>query len=444
MARMASSVFLLPLYTLDLARRYWAPLLCVYVVGTALHGLVLRGVVELGQRDEILGLAGVSVSLLVTLATTIVMFHMLRPGLPTLDQELSERTARARNATPANATGPDARVTAGERERRIVDAISMAILPFLAFYSAWGLISEEFRSYALQVVNNAGTQAYAFVSDFDQVGAPLVVALSAFTVRAAVEHFYNRTQSKILGIVTAVLEAIWVFFAIVTVTPLINDAQAWLGDRVVWAEMKGLYTEVIAGVAGVTSIPVDTLLASLATTVALMWDLMKDGLVEPLLWLTIAAVVFGADVDRAETLFRRQSRLQQLRQATVQYTPNLVARVSGVASRTYRDKYIPFLNAFRFILSVSPTYYLSFCLYYALLDLGFGWLERGVYMVVGPADFLGWWWPWLTPVEHVVTGLFEFFKVCLLAATFELTLRRAGGQSSGRRRAPRRADHFGM
>ncbi|RNL85855.1 hypothetical protein [Halostreptopolyspora alba] len=439
MARTTNSALLLPLYTLDLARRYWAPLLCVYVAGTSLHALALRGVAELGQRDEILGLVGVSLSLLVTLATTIVMFHMLRPGLPTLDRELFDRGARARGGA-----GTATRPSVNERERRIVDAISMAILPFLAFYSAWGLVSEEFRSYALRVVNDAGPGAYAFVSDFDRIGAPLVIALGAFVTRAGVEHLYNRTDSKILGMITAILEAIWVFFAIVTISPLLNDARSWLADRVVWADMKGLYTDGLTLVATLTSLPLDTLTSSVATTVTWMWDLLKDGLVEPMLWLTIAAVVFGADVDRAEALFRGQSRAERIRRATVAHTPGVVARVTSVAGRTYRDKYLPFLNAFRFVLSVSPTYYLSFCLYYVLLDLGFGWLERGVYVAVGPGDFLAWWWPWLTPIEFAVEGLFEFFRVCLLAAAFELTLRRVGGQGGGRRRAPRRADHFGM
>ncbi|MBB4935056.1 hypothetical protein F4561_005950 [Lipingzhangella halophila] len=437
---MATSAVLLPLYALDLARRYWAPLLCVYVAGTALHALALRGVAKLGQQDEIFGMVGVSVSLLVTLATTIIMFHMLRPGLPTLDQELSERSARARRGTP-QAPG---QVSVNERERRLVDAIAMAILPFLAFYSAWGLVGEEFQSYALQVYNDAGPEAYAFVSDFDRVGAPLIVALGAFCVRAGVEALYNRTESKILGLLTALLEAIWVFFAIVTVSPLLSDARAWFGERVVWAEIQSLYTDGLIWLSDVTSIPVLTLASSIAGTVAWVWNLLKDGLVEPLLWLTIAAVVFGADVDRTETLFRGQRRVERLHRTAMEHTPGMVARVTSVVGGTYRDKYVPFVNALRFILSVSPAYYLSFCLYYALLELGFGWLERGVFIAVGPEDFLSWWWPWLTPIEFVVEGLHEFFRVCLLAAAFELTLRRGGGRTSGRRRAPRRADHFGM
>ncbi|MDS1269665.1 hypothetical protein RIF23_05095 [Lipingzhangella sp. LS1_29] len=432
MARMARSAASLPLYTLDLARRYWAPLLFVYLLGTLLHGLMLRGIVWLGLQNQTLGLLAFSLAVLVTLATTIVMFLMLRPGLPVLDHELLERSRRARG------TGADQRPNVNERERRIVDAVAMSLLPFLIFYSAWGLFAEELRAYAARAQVEAGLDGYVAILDFNPLGVPLLVLAVAFLCRTVCEQFYFRNNSKALGIATAFFETVFAFFFVVTVVELASTLWEWLGQRLVWVEATAMFHTLLEQLAELTALPVIDLVLGTAAAVVWTWELLKDGLIQPLLWLTIAAVVFGADVDRTETLFRPGSRAQRVHDAALARTPGVLLQLGERASRGLREKYLPFLNAFRFILRTSPIYYLSFCLYYALLELGFSWLERGVLLAVGPADFLGWWWPWLAPLSIAVDALHEVLRVCLLAATFEVVLRRMLDRQPGQRARPAR------
>ncbi|WP_246062450.1 hypothetical protein [Haloactinospora alba] len=413
----------IPVYTLDLVRRYWAPLLCVYTAGTFLHGMLLRGMVWISDINAVVGLLGLGLATLVTLATTILMFHMLRPGLPVVDTELV-------GARPVKSRG----------ERVVVDAVAMAILPFLVFYSAWGMYAEEFRTYSQNLVNERGITGYVETAELSAFGLPLAFALACWCLRLVVERYYNSTGNTVLGLLTAVFEANWMFLMVFSVAQLIDRGQAWLADRVVWEGMQHGLQDFLRWVNDAFPLPFEVSYPAALAVAAAVWSDLKEGLLGPLLWLTIAAVVFGAELDKHESLFRKGSRGERLEKA-VGRTPGMVRGIGKFAGRDLHDKYTPFLNSFRLILRVSPVFYLAFCLYYTLMELGAGWLERGIYVLVGPADFLGWWWQWLEPVTIGVDALHELLRVCLLAATFELILRRISASSTGRRaRRPVRAE----
>ncbi|WP_274874858.1 hypothetical protein [Sinorhizobium meliloti] len=76
-----------------------------------------------------------SLVVLVKLLVVIVMFAILRPGLPAL--------AALRGAAPS--TG----VTKTERlSNRLLVITSAAILPFFAYYAAWGFLGDTVREYS--------------------------------------------------------------------------------------------------------------------------------------------------------------------------------------------------------------------------------------------------------------------------------------------------------
>ncbi|TDQ55438.1 hypothetical protein [Actinorugispora endophytica] len=425
MNRMASNAAMTPLYAADLLRRYWAPLLCVYTAGTLLHDLLVHAMVWLSGVHRLLGMAGLSLAVLVTLAVTIIMFHLLAPGMPTLATELP-------------GIGERAGVPFAERERRVVDAVTMAILPFLLFYSAWGMFAEEFRQYATSVANDRGLDAYLELSDIESAGLPLVVAIACWLGRTVFEGLYRRAGDRWLGLLTAVFEANWMFFAVFTVTRLVARAQEWLAGRVFMADLAFAVEGLLLTVEEVTRLPAVEAYAAALLVVAQLWEHLKEGLLEPLLWLTIVAVVFGAEVDEEQPMFGGGGRSPEQGPGGAR---GLLRGFGRLVGRDLRGKYTPFLNALRFVLRVGPVFFLSYCLYYVLLELGFGWLERGVYVLVGPQEFLAWWWQWLGPVGFVLDALHELARVCLLAAAFEMTLRRLGTRSVGRR-ARRAADRF--
>jgi len=427
MTRQIPFAALLPLYTLDLVRRYWAPLLCVWLLGDFAHRMAMRGMAELVTIEPYFGYAVLGIVLVLKLAAYIIMFHMLRPGLPEVDAEY--RRVR----------GMGDRRDLAEAERNLVDAVAMAILPFLIFYSAWDLIAEEYRQFIIATVNQEGMDFLLDIGAMNATGPLIVMGLLAFCLRAFFEYVYDQTGSKITGVLTALFESTWTFLAVFTVVDLLGKFWEWVDTRAATVAVHDAFNSGLVWLNDlVTPFPLQAAVLGAIGAVAGLWNMLKGGFIEPLLWLTITAVVYGAQMDRYTGLFRKGTRAARIEQAITGRRGPLRAAV-GWVRRDMGDKYIPFLNAFRFILSTSPVFYLSFSLYYVLLELGFDWLERGLYIAVGPAEWLGWWWPWLGPIEVVLDTAKYLLRVCLLAATFELILRKVGGESTGRR-ARRRAE----
>ncbi|KIH98998.1 hypothetical protein LP52_09940 [Streptomonospora alba] len=425
-AKATASVTRLPLYSLDLVRRYWAPLLCVYVIGTFLHDMMMRGVVRLSAIDQNLGLIGMTLVVLTQLTVTIVMFHLLRPGLPTVDRELVAASPRAGGAA--------------ERERRWVDAVAMAILPFLIFYNAWGRFAEEFRRYNVELINQRGLDGFIETNEINALGLPLGIALASFLLRMLCERFYRRTDNKTLGVCTALFEANWMFFGLYSIVQVFGNIRAWFTQRQAWYAVENGILEFMRSLGSTLSLPIEQAYLAGLEAVGQVLQHLRDGLFEPLLWLTIAAVVFGAEMDRHQSLFRKGSRAAKIEGALTADGNRLMQEMGRIFQRDAQDRWMPFVNALRFVLRASPVFYLGFCLYYVLLEVAFAWLERGIFVAVGPNEFLGWWWPWLTPISFMVDALHELLRVCLLAAAFEITLRSVGASSTGRRaRADKRA-----
>ncbi|GAB3693749.1 hypothetical protein GCM10028793_14130 [Nocardiopsis oceani] len=418
MARMTSSAAFLPVYALDLARRHWAPLLCVYTAGMLLHTLLMRGLVAFIDVNPALSLAGLGLTLLVTLVTFVLMFQLLRPGLRLVDTELGSEVVR-RNKRSGFAEG----------ERRVVDGVALAILPFLIFYGAWGLIEEEYNTYSISLLNTAGVEAFAAPTELTWFGLPLVIALLAWVLRRVCGHFYNSGRNPVLGILTALFEGVWMFMVIFSLGAMIGLAQDWMSARVAWVAVETAYTNSLDGLGELINVP--EFAAGVTAALAAVWTAVKEGFLGPMLWLTITAVVYRAQIDDQEALFdqRRHGRF-----GTAVAGAARLSRLFGRnAASGLREQFLPCVNAVRFVFRSGPVFYLSFCVFFVLLDLIFSLLNRGVFVLLGPGRFQGELWPWLQPVDFAVEALHMLMRLCLLAAAFEIALRRAEGNSTGRR-----------
>jgi hypothetical protein len=419
MARSTSSAVLLPAYTLDLVWRYWAPLLCVYTAGMLVHAVLMRGLVAFSDVNTTLSLAGLGLTLLVTLVTFVIMFQLVRPSLRTIDSELSAEPVRQ-----------DKKTGFVERERRVVDGVALAILPFLLFYGAWGLIAEEYNVFSISLLNTEGLAAFAEPTELSWYGLPLAVAVVAWLLRRLCARFYNTGRNPVLGVLTALFEGVWMFMFVFSLAHLVTEAQKWLTSRVAWVTVQDSVAVTVDGLGALVDLP--DLSVTVAAVLASLWAALKAGVAGPLLWLTIAAVIYRAEVDEHEDFLeepRRRGDLHRVLDRVVR-----AGKVFGEAiGKDLHGQYTPCLNALRFVLGVGPVFYLSFCLGFVVLDTAFSQLGRAVYVVMGPGSFNGEWWPWLQPVDFVVEALHMVLRVCLLAAAFELALRKAEHRSRGRR-----------
>ena len=81
----------------------------------------------------------------------------------------------------------------------VIIGLLAAILPFLIFYSAWGLIGEEFETYSVGLLNDGGLESFAAPHEVNAVGLPLLVALVAWLLRRVCEFFYRKNRNGVLA-----------------------------------------------------------------------------------------------------------------------------------------------------------------------------------------------------------------------------------------------------
>ncbi|MFE3451591.1 hypothetical protein ACFXJ8_21975 [Nonomuraea sp. NPDC059194] len=384
------SPFLLPRDALALAARFFFPLALFYTLGRIAHDLILVAAVYVGDVEaprKFLGFAVMSMAVLATLAAYVAMLRTLR-------------------ISPARTTAPDG------QSGRLATLIGHTLLPFLALYGAWGLFADDVRQYSILAQELFGVQEIDNLT-FDPLLTTSLMAAGAFAIRVVIEKAYQRHLKAWLGLLAIGMESMWMFFAVISIEHFIGERVDWLTSRAAWAG---------------ASDAVGTVLGPVGDAVAVVVPDVGDALVLPLVWVTIAAVVYGRDMGQGEALIqgtRVQARAGRIRAAA----PDPVRRAAEFVSRDVRDKYTPMLNGLRMLLSAGPVFFLVFCLCYLLLGVGRDWAFIGVTNLVGPHES-NWWTLWHGPIRFGVTAVYEVLRISLLAAALQMVLRGASAVGS--------------
>ncbi|MBZ9995770.1 hypothetical protein LB569_18360 [Mesorhizobium sp. BH1-1-4] len=114
----------------SLLRRFWPQFVALVLAGVLAGDLLMQLAAKVALANHFAGLAMLTLVALAQLVVTVAMFHVLRPGLPNV-------LAAQRGAGKAAAAGKQAGDT-DRRGSRLVRMITIALLPFFAYYAAWG------------------------------------------------------------------------------------------------------------------------------------------------------------------------------------------------------------------------------------------------------------------------------------------------------------------
>lgn len=383
---MADNVVLLPLYAVRLAGRHFVSLALWFSAGAIARYLLIRGISRLGHgsHPEIrraVALLPLSVTVLVALAVAIGMLFTLGRGLEVIYD-------------PAEP---------------YVTAIGRTLFPFVLIYLGWNLYTEDLRE-----VLRADAQRLADAGDAMSAGSVLdlpvllclIVAGLAWALRFLCERRHETRPGRVLQILVAFFEVTFTLYALYSVVRLVQDAQRWIADRVFWRAITGAVSLPDPG-------PV------------------KDALVLPLVWLAIAAIVYGLEMRdreaiRGTPLEKLPDRLEGRRR-----------RLAELASRSLREKYVPVVHAVRLVFRAGAPAFAWFCLCYVAIGALLDRLQRGVVVLIGPDHTVRFWNLALTPIEFGHRLLYEVLRLALLAAMFDLVMRRvSGGTPAPDRPAP--------
>jgi hypothetical protein len=402
------SPLLLPVRTLYLAGRYVVPLVLWFTVGRLLSFLLVTYGADLTLKWPYVTWGGVSLLVMVSLGVTVAMLHSVRDGLP----GLRDRDLAARHGLPLAAD-------AGES---LLDALGRAIVPFMIIYMSWSFFTDDVKTWANAAFDRAQAQGRDFgTAALDAINAlsddlPVALAITVgfWLLRVACERWVVARLPRAGNLLTAFAEIGFALFGLYSISEILGRGTGWLTTRRIWAGVSGAIGDLMPAWAG------DVLPA------------FTDAVLQPLIWLAMAGVVLGVAMEREDP---GEGRLARSVIGLLAATPGPVRRLAGAATQGTRDKWVPMVNGLRLIRRAGPLTFAVFAVLLVLIDQLHDRGYRRAVELLGPHPYAYW------EQARVFLGfgfdlLRQVLRVCLLAATFDLVVRRIAGAGERHRDHP--------
>lgn len=364
--------------------RHGVVLAAWYLGGEALHELLVQVAGFVGGRTTLGGLLLLPLAVAARLVSYVAMYLTVRASLP-------------------HTGAPEHR---GPRE--FAAAVLPAILPFFAFYAAWGMLTadqiEFFRIASLIALNEAGFDM-AQLGDrggLISVGVlPVAVLVIALAARLALSRLRNRLPAWTL-ILAAYAEVLWTFM-------LFTLVGQWWSGVLDW-------TVTTAGVQWLEGIG-DWFAANL-TPVAFVWEagvwvfgLLVTAAIVPAAWLLVAGVIYGTAFESAVP--------RMLRAATdAQGSTAIMART---LTRRSEDLWAGVAVVWRGGPVLFGGYALAYCLWALAERVG----TRAVLQAIGGHD-TDVWEAFLPLILVGVAAVAEPLRVAIVATTYDSVIARPG------------------
>ncbi|MEW2358897.1 hypothetical protein [Spirillospora sp. NPDC029432] len=403
----ARSPLVLPWATLVLAGRFVLPLALWFTVGELLRFGVLQG----GYRlSEVKGLAAnvaplltVSLLVMITLGVTVAMVHCVREGLAVVHAREDDG-----ELTPW-AVGNDERVSG---------AMSRAVLPFVIFYLAWGMQSEDAKEFAATAQSEGfaegGLQGHieglGMLLELERhLALAIGLTVGFLALKLLAEWLLQDRLPTSGGAVLAFFEVNFALFGIFTIDELRKAAGDWITGREAWRAL-----------ADATGPLLD------------LWPPFRYAVLGGLLWLVIAGVVLGLDAgDERVVLGSGRAARRFTREAGIERHNS----PREILTRGIRDLVVPAWYGLRLVRRSGVVPFGAFCALFMGLYVAEDLVKRQVFELIG-AHPLEWWLPRQGMVGFGTGMVFEILRICLLAATFNLVMARVNARNAAKAVGP--------
>ncbi|MGX7873897.1 hypothetical protein ACVDG5_015095 [Mesorhizobium sp. ORM6] len=342
----------------SLLRRFWPQLVALVLAGVLAGDLLMQLAAKVALANHFAGLAMLTLVALAQLVVTVAMFHVLRPGLPHLlaAQRGADKAAEAEGA-------------ADRRGSRLVRMITIALLPFFAYYAAWGFLGDIVRQYSRASLDQADLGQGGNVLDVLDLRWLLISVAVSWLIRRLAKFMQTKTKAaSFWQIVVVICETNWIFVGLYVISRWKDTALQWLMSRSFWSALQAAADGLASPVPVATAAPmVPVEITSIApSTVAIN---LFFYMLLPLIWLVMAALIYGYDVRDDAALMRVHSRLEKFGQRYAGL-PKFLRDFVEHFVKGYRSRYLPIANGVRLTVSSSLVLLCTLIVGYRLLDWG--------------------------------------------------------------------------
>jgi hypothetical protein len=388
--------------TFALFLRFWPQLACLYLLEHALHPWLLRLCVEIGFVHRLLGLTALAVLVLFKLVVLLSMFYVVRPGLAALGKIESDPAATS--------------------SQRFTGVLGVVLVPFFAYYAAWGFLGDVIRDYSL-----LGWRLDPFgehgplLRAGDSQWLLLVVAVS-WLLRMKCEDQLRQRSGLSWRLAATLLSANWVFIGLYALGTYKETVAAWFMQLPIVATLMRAWSSLEINA---PSIPLPGFVSGWDAIFIGARDLFFYALL-PLVWFALAAVIYRSKSTTGESKGTFVVERMEGRYATL---PAPVRTVVDRLISGYRTRYMPVARSVELTLTSGIGFLLLFIFSYRLLTWGSAWLWVLIKQLIGPYSLDVWYV--FADVLGIVIGnplgpergiIFEPLRICLLAAAFDRAL----------------------
>lgn len=367
--------------------RHWPALMAWYLGGEAVHEVLVQFAGFVGGHTTLGGLLLLPLAVAARLVSYVAMYLTVRSSLPHI----------------AAIEG------AGTRYRGFARSMLVAILPFFAFYAAWGMLDTDLKDFFAIAINIAFEESGYGIDEAigDRGGLisvgliPGVVLVVALAARMFLSRFRDRLPSWTLAL-AAYTEVLWTFMLFTLVGQWWTGVKAWFSGRAGAVWLEGIGDSIAA------SIP---LLASVWEAALWLVGIIAAAVIVPAAWLAVAGVVYGADFDTLPPLLRRG-------------TASLRGAV-GSLSRTLLQRFEDLWAAIAAIWRGGPLLFGLFAGCYAIWALAERVGTRGVLQLVGGHEN-NFWSAYFPLIMVAVAVIAEPLRVAIVATAFDSIVARPG------------------
>ncbi|MBY8972749.1 hypothetical protein J1G33_20360 [Pseudomonas sp. P867] len=400
--------------------RYLPQLLALSLAGAFLEEVLVQVAVWLGYHNRLAGLLSLTLVVLVKLVIIVVMFETLRPALPAI-------VGVSQAATPEPHEQEHDLGTSGWRQLPVI--VSQALVPFFAYYAAWGFLGDTIRAYAREGLwqYDPSDPVYGGLL-FDVSGGWWLVASVAllWLIRRGAKRQKARSAHPAWSVLIVLCEAGWTFVGLYVITEWRGGVFRWLASlriadiaKELWQGISHPIRMAQAAIPG----PVEQTSAGVAD---ILVGIFFSALL-PMVWLALAALIYRYDVHRSEL------KVPGAWAGKVDGTIGLWGKLPG----WFRDfighfwagtvsRYRAVANSVHLAGATGLGTLVALIVLYRGLDWATAWAWMGITRLIGPHPQVE--WQAIADQISIILGtpsdpgdgiLPQTLKICLLAATLE-------------------------
>jgi hypothetical protein len=414
--------------TLKLWWRFWPQLVAMVLLGIVFGDLFMQVAARAALLNHMAGLALLTLVALTQLIVTVAMFQTLLPALPAV--RVAQQSAQSESET-----GPRS------GSARLARMVAVALLPFFAYYAAWGFLGDTVRQYSRVTLDMTpfGEGAGSVLDVLDSRWLIVSVVISWLIRRFATAMQKRGGSRSFWQIVVVICETNWIFIGLYVISRWKDEAVAWIMSRNIFSAVQAAADGIAHPVASAFAAPmVPVEVTSIDTTTRLVSLFFY--MLLPVIWLVLAALIYGYDVRDDKELMRMHRRVERLGER-YRAIPKFLRDFAEHFISGYRSRYLPIANGVRITLNSGVVLIVTLILGYRLIDWLAAWAWLAMTRLVGPHGLDTWQvlsegvsLLFGSPFQDSSTGiLVEPLRICFLAAileaAFALPMRQAGGSA---------------